>query len=142
MTRRNWIAVACAAHVRRGRAGGFMQVGHGKTAPLKRIQPGDRVVYYSPTETLGGRDALQAFTALGVVAAGEVYQADMGDGFRPFRRDIAWVDAKPAPIRPLLGTLDVTAGPRWGARLRFGLVEIGAADMARIARAMAARLPR
>ena len=26
-----------------------MQVCHGKAAPLQRIQPGDRVVYYSPT---------------------------------------------------------------------------------------------
>jgi hypothetical protein len=34
----NWIAVASAGHVRRGRAAGFMQVRHGKTAPLRRIQ--------------------------------------------------------------------------------------------------------
>jgi hypothetical protein len=26
-----------------------MQVCHGKAAPLRRVQPGDRVVYYSPT---------------------------------------------------------------------------------------------
>ena len=45
----NWIAVASAEHVRRGREGGFMQVCHGKAAPLRRIQPGDGVVYYSPT---------------------------------------------------------------------------------------------
>ena len=32
-----------------------MQVSHGKAAPLKRIKPGDRVVYYSPTVTLGAR---------------------------------------------------------------------------------------
>ena len=37
MTRKNWIAVASAEHARRGRddpKGGFMQVGHGKLAPL------------------------------------------------------------------------------------------------------------
>ena len=44
----HWIAVASAEHVRRGKREGFMQVSHGKAAPLKRIRPGDRVVYYSP----------------------------------------------------------------------------------------------
>ena len=48
----NWIAVASAEHVRLGRAQGFMQVNHGKLAPLKRIQTGDRVVYYSPSNVM------------------------------------------------------------------------------------------
>ena len=63
-----WLAVASAAHVRRGRRDGFMQVSHGKAAPLKHIKPGDGVVYYSPTVTRGGGDTLQAFTAIGTVA--------------------------------------------------------------------------
>src|SRR5437879_3630028 len=63
----NWIAVASAEHVRRGRGEGFMQVCHGKAAPLRRVKPGSRVVYYSPTEAFGGKERLQAFTALGVV---------------------------------------------------------------------------
>ena len=41
-----WIGVASADHVARGRADGFMQVCHGKAAPLRRIKPGDGVVYY------------------------------------------------------------------------------------------------
>src|ERR1700722_19285540 len=45
---KNWIAVASAEHVRLGRSDGFMQVSHGKSAPLRRIEPGDRVVFYSP----------------------------------------------------------------------------------------------
>jgi hypothetical protein len=78
-----WIAVASAEHVRRGRSEGFMQVSHGKAAPLKRIKPGDRVVYYSPTvalggKSLGGKDKLQAFTAIGTVKDREPYVFDMG----------------------------------------------------------------
>ena len=73
----SWIAVASAEHVRIGRARGFMQVCHGKAAPLRRLSPGDGVAYYSPTETFGGKDRLQAFTAIGVVAPGAPYQADM-----------------------------------------------------------------
>jgi hypothetical protein len=140
--RRNWIAVASAEHVARGRAAGFMQVCHGKAAPLRRIRPGDRVVYYSPTGRFGGRDRLRAFTALGVVRSGEPYAAERGDGFRPFRHDVAWLTARAAPIGPLLPALDFATGTAsWGARLRFGLLEIGDRDLERIAAAMGARLP-
>lgn len=47
-----WIGVASAEHVRRGRAEGFMQLGHGKEAPLRRLRPGDGIVYYSPDDHL------------------------------------------------------------------------------------------
>jgi len=50
-----WIGVASAEHVRRGRAGGFMQLGHGKQAPLRRVKPGDRIVYYSRPSFSAGR---------------------------------------------------------------------------------------
>ena len=139
----HWLAVASAEHVRRGRAEGYMQVSHGKAAPLKRIKPGDRVVYYSPTETLGGNDKLQAFTAIGTVRDREPYMFDMGKGFTPYRRDVDWAKASEAPIRPLLDQLEFTAGqPNWGYQLRFGLFAISAADFRLIATAMGARLPR
>ena len=99
---RNWIAVAAAEHVQRGRAAGFMQVCHGKAAPLRRITPGDRAAYYSPTITFGGKDKLQAFTALCVVRPGAPYPFDMGNGFCPFRRDVTWLAAHETPILPLL----------------------------------------
>ena len=51
--RKYWIAVASAEHVRRGRGEGFMQINHGKAAPLKRVKLDDRVVFYSPALTLG-----------------------------------------------------------------------------------------
>ena len=51
---KHWIAVASAEHARRGKAG-FMQVNHGKAAPLRRVHPGDGVAYYSPPETFGAR---------------------------------------------------------------------------------------
>ncbi len=136
---RAWVAVASAAHVRIGRAAGIMQVGHGKGPPLRRIKPGDRVAYYSPTVTLGGQDKCQAFTAIGTVLAGEPYQADMGNGFVPWRRDVAWDTAHEAPIAPLLGELSFSAGrSSWGAALRFGLLTVTPADMSLIAIAMGA----
>ncbi|MBI3369123.1 MAG: EVE domain-containing protein [Burkholderiales bacterium] len=137
----HWIAVACAEHVARGRAGGFMQVCHGKAGPIRRIRPGDRVVYYSPSRQMRASDGLRSFTAIGEVLPGEPYPFDMGGGFVPWRRDVRWLDAEPAPIAPLLDTLAFSAGKRnWAAPLRFGLVGIEAGDAARIAAAMGAAL--
>jgi hypothetical protein len=136
-----WIGVASAEHVRRGRSDGFMQLGHGKAAPLQRVKPGDRIVYYSPTVVFGKKDGLQAFTALGTVKAGEPYVADMGKGFKPCRRDVSWAKAKEAPIQPLLDDLEFTAGrTNWGYKFRFGLFPISAADFRLIAKAMGAAL--
>ncbi|MGX8011970.1 EVE domain-containing protein [Mesorhizobium sp. ORM8.1] len=136
-----WIAVASAEHVRRGRQGGFMQVNHGKAAPLRRIKPGDGIVYYSPSTVLGEKDGLQSFTAIGTVREGEPYQGDMGGGFTPFRRDVDWAKAEKAPIKPLLEQLDFTKGKsNWGYQLRFGLFEIDEHDFRLIVEAMSAKI--
>ena len=135
---KNWVAVASAEHVRIGRSKGFMQLCHGKAAPLRRMHPGDGVVYYSPTSAFQGRDKLQSFTAIGVVKDGSPYQATM-DGSHPFRRDVSWRPAEETPIKPLLERLQfTTAKSNWGFQLRFGLFEISEHDMAMIAAAMGA----
>ena len=137
----NWVAVASADHVARGRELGIMQVGHGKGAPLRRLHAGDRVAYYSPVRRFGAKEPCQAFTAIGVVRDGPVYQADMGGGFVPFRRDVNYVLAREAPIQPLLEALSFTQGKRsWGYAFRFGLLKVTDADMALIAQAMQAML--
>lgn len=139
---RNWIAVACAEHARRGRdemSPGFMQVCHGKRAPLSRVRPGDRVAYYAPTVVMGGAVRCQSLVSIGVVLPGEPYAFDMGGGFVPHRRDVAYVPANEVPIHPLLDQLEfVTDRARWGYHLRFGLLAISDHDMALIARAMGA----
>ena len=133
----NWITVASADHAAIGVAQGFLQVNHGKSAPLRRIKPGDVVAIYSPVQVYGSRDGLQSFTALGRVKPGEPYQGQMGGGFTPFRRDVEWLPAQAAPIAPLRERLALTAGKaNWGAPFRFGLVQVGDADMALIAAAM------
>jgi hypothetical protein len=136
-----WIAVAAAEHVRIGRKVGFMQVCHGKAAPLRRLCPGDPIAYYSPTVTFKGKDTLQAFTAIGIIRDTDPYQTDMGRGFCPYRRDVDWFDAREHQIRPLLDDLAFTAGKtNWGYKLRFGLFDIPMADMMQIACAMGANL--
>lgn len=142
IARNNWIAVASAEHARRGceePGRGFMQVCHGKCAPLKRVQPGDRVTYYAPAVTMGGKDRLQSFVSIGVVQPGLPYAFDMGGGFVPFRRDVIYVPAMQAPIHPLLDHLEfVEDRTRWGYKFRFGLFGVTDADMRLIANAMQA----
>ena len=137
--RRYWLAVASADDARRGKNLGIMQVCHGKGGPLKRPRAGDGVVYYSPTVSFGGGGRLQAFTSIGVVRDERIYQADMGGGFRPFRRDVTFVAANEASILPLLDELELTRGKRnWGYAFRFGFLEITQRDFATISAAMGA----
>jgi hypothetical protein len=137
-----WIAIASAEHARHGKPGGFMQVNHGKAAPLRRVQPGDGVAYYSPAETMGGKDRLQSFTTIGVVQPGDIYPGEMG-GWTAFRREVNYFDAHEAPIAPLLPQLDFVDGRNnWGYQLRFGLFEITEHDFRLIAAAMGAELNR
>jgi hypothetical protein len=143
--RRYWLAVASADHARRGKDLGIMQVCHGKGGPLKRPRAGDGVVYYSPTVSFGGKDRLQAFTSIGVVRDERIYQADIsqadsGGGFRPFRRDVKFVEANEASILPLLDELELTRGKRnWGYSFRFGFLEITQRDFNTISAAMGAK---
>lgn len=131
-----WLAVASADHTRRGKPGGFMQVNHGKAAPLRRITPGDGIVYYSPSEVYRAKDGLKSFTTIGIVAEGDIYPGEMG-GWTAYRRDVRYFDAQETPIAPLLDQLDFTRGKAsWGYQLRLGLFEISAHDFELIAQAM------
>jgi hypothetical protein len=137
-----WIAVASADHAKRGETLGFMQVCHGKGGPLRRFNAGDGIVYYSPVRAFGGKERVQAFTTIGTLRDDRTYQADMGGGFTPFRRDVDYVDAQEAAILPLLDRLEFTRGKKnWGYAFRFGILEISQADFETIAAAMQARFP-
>ncbi len=137
-----WIGVVSRSHVQGGVAGGFAQVSHGKERPLRRLRPGDWLVYYSPRTALDGGTPLQAFTAIGRVADDRVYTHRMSGDFVPFRRDVAYVPCREAPIAPLLDRLSfIRDKQRWGYPFRAGLIEIPAEDFAIIAIAMGVAAP-
>lgn len=139
---RYWIGVASKDHVARGAAGGFCQLCHGKAAPLKRMQPGDWIVYYSPKLSFEGNDACQQFTAIGEVVGDAVYPFEMASGFVPFRRDIRFREARATPIRPLIERLSFIRDPkRWGYAFRFGHIEMTRADFELIAARMLDGVP-
>ena len=131
-----WIGVASRDHVMRGVEGGFCQLSHGKSSPVERLQPGDRIVYYSPREQMAAGDPVQAFTAIGEVLPGVAYRADLG-GFKPTRRDVKFFKAEDAPIKPLLDQLSFTRGrASWGFTFRRGSFRIEAEDYRIIVKAM------
>ena len=134
---RFWVGVVSREHVMRGVEGGFAQLCHGKAAPLRKMKAGDWLVYYSPAEKMGKGEPVQAFTAIGRVCEGDAYEFRMSDDFTPFRRDVEFVPAAAAPIRPLLPELSFIRDKKhWGAAFRFGQLSIPEDDFRRIAGAM------
>ncbi len=135
--RRYWIGVAAADHIARGVAGSFMQVNHGKLAPLKRMTPGDVIAYYSPVEAYGGDEKLQAFTAIGVVKEGDPYEGEMGS-FKAFRRDVAWREANPCahPAAASENCPSRAARKAGVHKFRLGFFRNRRSDMQLIAKAM------
>lgn len=135
--RRYWIGVASRQHVLIGVTGGFVQLCHGKERPLKRMAPGDWIVYYSPREVLGEKPLCQRFTAIGQVVGDEVYQVEMAPGFIPFRRDIDFQPCKEVAIRPLIDPLGfIKDKSRWGYAFRYGHLSIPREDFSLIANSM------
>ena len=131
---RYWIVVVDKLAADAAVAGGYVEVSHGKAAPLERMSEGDGIACYAPREVPDGA-ALQAFVAIGRVDGTPIEQAR--DAHQPFRRGVAWTAVAAAPIRPLLPALGfIRNKAHWGAAFRFGFLRVPAEDFARIAAAM------
>jgi hypothetical protein len=138
---RYWIGVASKDHVLKGIEGGFCQLCHGKSNPLKRMAEGDWIAYYSPRTSMKKGDVAQSFTAIGQILLGEPYLVDMGNGFVPYRRNVQFLTAQEAPIRSLIEDLSFIKNKQsWGYIFRFGLLEIPEPDFQRIMLAMNAQV--
>jgi predicted RNA-binding protein len=138
MTNRNhWLGVVSRSHVQIGVKGGFIQLNHGKKAPLQKFRAGDALVIYSPRTSYPDGEPLQSFTAIGTIVSAEVYQVDMSANFKPYRADVQFSRCKEAPIKPLIEKLSfIKNKTHWGAAFRFGQLKIPAKDFALIAEAM------
>jgi hypothetical protein len=150
MSERNyWIGVVSKDHVALGVAGGFTQLNHGKAGPLERMRAGDGFAFYSPRTAYPDGAPLQAFTAIGRIRDGNVYQAAQGmtgtegrkevgtDDVKPFRLAVDYLPAHDVPIKPLIEELSfIRSKMHWGAAFRFGYLRVPEADFAKIAAAM------
>jgi len=142
MSDRNyWIGIAAKDHVDAASAGSFAQVNRGNAAPLERLRAGDGYVFYSPRIASPDGEPLQAFTAIGRVRTGQVYQATIDADFHPFRVDVDYLRSQPAPIKPLIAELSfIRNKAHWGAAYRFGMRRVPEIDFALIAAAMGCSL--
>jgi hypothetical protein len=132
-----WIGVVSREHVQRGVQGGFIQLNHGKKAPVQRLRAGDGLVIYSPRTAYPDGEPLQAFTAIGVVITGEVYQVAMAEDFKPYRVDVRFLNGRETPIKPLIERLSfIRDKTHWGAAFRFGYLKVSAEDFNLIAESM------
>lgn len=134
---RYWIGVASRDHVQRGVEGGFLQLGHGKLAPVRALRQDDYVVYYSPRTTYPDGEPLKAFTAVGRVLDDVPEQVAQTADFHPYRRRVEYFEAREAPIQPLLAELALTRDRKnWGILFRRSSVEIRREDFEVIRAAM------
>ena len=137
--RRFWIGVASRDHVDVAVKGAFTQLNHGRQAPVRRLKAGDGLIMYSPRTAYPDGEPLQAFTAIGTVVTGDVYQVEVTPDFKPYRVDVQFVRSKEARIKPLVEHLSfITSKSHWGAAFRFGLVEVRTSDFTLIAERMGA----
>ena len=143
--RNYWIGVVSKDHVAIGVTGCFTQLNHGKAGPLERMRAGDGFAFYSPRTAYPDGAPLQAFTAIGRIRDGEVYQAGQEKGFteglnevfKPFRLAVDYLPAQDVPIKPLIEELSfIRSKTHWGAAFRFGFLRVPEVDFARIAAAM------
>jgi hypothetical protein len=140
--RHYWMGVVHRDHALRGVAQGIAQTNHGAKFGVARMQPGDGFVYYSPKDVYPDGHSLRAFTAIGIVAPGEVWQGTQAmsaeSDLRPWRRKVDWDEAAiEAPITPLLDVLELTRGIRnWGLQLQKGHLPLTEHDFLIIAHEM------
>ncbi|WP_424968040.1 EVE domain-containing protein [Dinoroseobacter sp. S375] len=145
---RYWIGLAERDSVHAAVANGVCVFSGGKASPVRKLEPGDGILYYSPHESAGGA-VLECFTAVGEVVddapwtqnwtqicAGGPYLSQGA----AHQSGLTWVrrcdyDAVgEVSVRPLLSELRFVAQPRhWGRTFHRGQMEIGAADFFRIA---------
>lgn len=129
MATRFWVVVTSRDHALDGAKAGIVQVNHGKNAPLKRMAAGDKVLYYASKMIIGQKELCQRFVALATLADDDIFQHEMTQTFKPYRRKANYEQVKEAEIRPLIDSLDfITNKEKWGYIFRIGFFEINKHD--------------
>ena len=108
---------------------------------MARLQPGDGVVFYSPTHALHAkpRQPCQRFTAMATVGEGEPFQEPVTETFRPWRRKAVFEQkVREVDVKDVLGDLECLKRGEcgWGWVLRKGVLKMGEADWLVLRKAM------
>lgn len=126
---RYWIATISKEHAQLAIKGSFIQVCHGKEAPLKRMKKDDYILIYSSKIKMMEKEKYQMFTALGKVSDDCVYPFQMTEQFKPFRRNIEFLKFNEVSILSMIENLEfITDKKHWGYPFRYVFFEINEND--------------
>ena len=126
---RYWIAAISKEHAQLAINGNFIQVCHGKEAPLKKMKQDDYILIYSSKIKMMENEKYQMFTALGKVSDDRVYSFQMTEQFKPYRRNIEFLKCNEASILPMIENLEFILDKKhWGYPFRYGFFEINEND--------------
>ena len=127
---KHWIAVVSRDHAQIAARSGFLQVNHGKAAPLRRTSTGDEVFIYCPRSGMRAGEVLKRVEFRCVIENDTVYQGEQAPGFKPFRKDVRFdTGFQGISIGDVQG-MELTANPHWGMLARRGFFEISPHDAA------------
>ena len=125
---KHWIAVISLAHAQIAAKSNFLQVCHGKKAPLRATNAGDEVFIYCPKREICVSQSLKLIAFRGIFDDNHIYQVEQAPGFKPFRKDVTFDrDFQPIGIKDIVG-LELTSCPNWGMLARRGFFEISPHD--------------
>ena len=123
--------------VRRGQEEGFVQLSHGEEIPLKRMQSGDWLIFYSSRLSAQTNERCQSFTAVAQMTDTEVYSFFSPEGYVFFRRNARYTTCHDASVLPLIEQLSFIENKlHWGYPFRSGHFEIPVEDFQLIVGAM------
>lgn len=138
MKTKYWIVTVSKEHVLNGIDCGIMQACHGKKAPLKRINKGDFIIFYSSKYHMKNKMPYQKFTAIAKATDNQIYQVKMAENFKPHRRKVRFLECEETEIKPLIKDLEfIPNKQKWGYPFRYGLLEISEMDFKLISSKMA-----
>jgi len=136
---KHWIAVISLEHAQIAATSGFLQVCHGKAAPLKATCKGDEFFIYCPKTQMMGGTPLKKIMFRGYFKDDRVYQVEQFPGFHPWRKDVSFDAQFQAITLAFVDGMELTRNPHWGMLARRGFFEISAHDAALLNKPIAKR---
>ena len=136
------LGIAERIHAELCKEAGVVVLGIDGPSGVRKLNPGDKVVYYSPKTAPDG-EVLRSFTSIGEVVGEGEYERDLGAGRLLWVRDAAWAEnPKEVSIYDLLERLSWIKKPKnWGFYMRGSHRQIPFEDYAVIAEAMLGEAP-
>ena len=124
----HWIAVISLEHAKISACSGFLQVCHGKSAPLRRTTAGDEVFIYCARESMRSGKILQRIEYRCVFNDNRIYQVEQTPEFSPFRKDVTFDTGFQGIRIHDVQDFELTSNPSWGRLARLGFFEISFHD--------------